>query len=194
MYQSSPALAADCRQVSSLLVDVPRTRLPTADRDLAQLHVRSLEGGDLAEIERHLLALDFMSRRMRFGSAFADTSVVAYAFGIDLHRAVLVGAFDGSSGIVGLAEAQPTSSPHRVEMAVSVHMPYRLKRLGSHLVALAMNAAFARGAEVAEFRFARDNRAIVGLIRTLGGRFTATFDHAEIRSPTHTGCGTQPET
>jgi GNAT superfamily N-acetyltransferase len=189
MYQPSPTLTADRRQVLSLLVDMPCTRLATADWNLAQLHVRGLEGGDLAEVERHLLALDPMSRRARFGSAFADTSVVAYVSRIDLHRALLVGAFDGSSGIVGLAEAQPTSSSRRVEMAVSVHVPYRLKGLGRHLVVRAMNEAFSRGAEVAEFQFARDNRAIVGLIRALGGRFSAMCDHAEISSPNPPGCG-----
>jgi ribosomal protein S18 acetylase RimI-like enzyme len=84
---------------------------------------------------------------------------------------------------VGLAEAQPSTSPGRVEMAVSVHLPYRRQGLGRHLVSLAMNRAVARGAEVAEFLFAPDNQAVIGLIRGLGGRFAATRDRAEIILP-----------
>jgi hypothetical protein len=46
-----------------------------------------------------------------------------------------------------------------------------------------MNRAFARGTEVAEFLFAPDNQAVIGLIRGLGGRFAATRDRAEIILP-----------
>jgi ribosomal protein S18 acetylase RimI-like enzyme len=148
---------------------------------MAPLQVRALDDHDLPVIERHLLALDSLSRRARFGSAFADTSVVAYVRQIDLKRALLVGAVGRTDGLVGLAEAQPTTSPLRVEMAVSVHEQYRHCGLGGHLVSRTMNEAFSRGIEVAEFLFARDNQAIVGLIRAIGGHFTA-LDRAEIRA------------
>jgi hypothetical protein len=151
------------------------------DFDVAQLLIRTLDDCDLPEIERHLLALDSISRRSRFGSAFADTSVVAYVRRIDLKRALLVGAIDRTDGLVGLAEAQPTTSPLQVEMAVSVHVPYRLRGLGRYIITRTMNDAFARGVEVAEFLFARDNQAIVGLVRSIGGHFTA-LDRAEIRA------------
>jgi ribosomal protein S18 acetylase RimI-like enzyme len=148
-------------------------RSPTSDPNL--------NDRDLLEIERHLLGLDSISRRLRFGSAFADISVVAYVHRIDFTRALLVGAFDRTDGLVGLAEAQPTASPAEVEMAVSVHPPYRLLGFVSSLVTDATHKAFGQGAEVARFLFARDNRAIVGLVRAIGGHFTG-LNRAEIRA------------
>jgi hypothetical protein len=91
---------------------------------VASLQVRVLDGEDLATIERHLLALDPRSRNTRFGSGFAESSVSNYVRRIDLRRAQLVGAIGRADGcLVGLAEAQPSRSPRRVELAVSVHHP-----------------------------------------------------------------------
>lgn len=182
MQQQLAARAANGDPASWRLTDIPSTRSIAVDGQASQLEIRTLDDLDLPEIERHLLALDIISRRSRFGSAFADTSVVAYVRLIDLKRALLVGAIDRTDGLVGLAEAQPTKSPSRVEMAVSVHMPYRLQGLGGYLVTRTMNDAFARGIEVAEFLLARDNQAIVGLVRAVGGHFIA-LDRAEIRAP-----------
>jgi hypothetical protein len=56
------------------------------------LRVRLLNGEDMATIERHLLALDPVSRNTRFGSGFADSSMSNYVRRIDLRRAQLVGA------------------------------------------------------------------------------------------------------
>jgi hypothetical protein len=173
MHQPLATRIANRHSASCRLMDLPSIRSIVTDRCAAQLQIRTLDDRDLPGIERHLLALDGISRRSRFGSAFADTSVVAYVRRIDLTRALLVGAFDRTDGLVGLAEAQPTTSPLQVEMAVSVHVPYRLRGLGGHLVTRTMNNAFAQGVEVAQFLFARDNQAIVGLVRAIGGRFTA---------------------
>jgi ribosomal protein S18 acetylase RimI-like enzyme len=101
---------------------------------------------------------------------------------IDLTRALLVGAVHRTDGLVALAEAQPTTSPLQVEMAISVHVPYQRRGLGGHLVTRTMHDAFSRGVEVAEFLFARDNQAVVGLVRAIGGHFTA-LDRAELRAP-----------
>jgi ribosomal protein S18 acetylase RimI-like enzyme len=163
------------------LVDIPSTCGGAGNRELVELQIRTLDDHDLPEIERHMLALDSISRRSRFGSAFGDTSVLAYVRRIDLTRALLVGAADPTGRIVGLAEAQPTTLPEQVEMAVSIHAAYRLRGLGGHLVNWAMKSAFARGAVVAQFLFARDNQAIVGLIRAIGGQFTG-LDRAQMVS------------
>jgi len=160
---------------------------------MAPLQIRALDDHDLPAIERHLLALDSLSRRARFGSAFADTSVVAYVRRIDLKQARLVGAVDRTDSLVGLAEAQPTTSPLRVEMAVSVLEQYRHCGLGCYLVRRTMNEAFSRGVEVADFLFAPDNQAAVGLIRAVGGCLTA-LHRAEIRAAsTGATAACQPE-
>jgi ribosomal protein S18 acetylase RimI-like enzyme len=146
------------------------------------LLIRRLGHDDLPEIERHLLALSQTERRARFGTALGDPGITAYARKMDFVRALLVGAVDGPSGrVVGLAEAQPTAAPGRVEMAVSVHAKHRRQGLGRRLLADALAGAFARGAEAAEFLFAPDNRPIAGLVRALGARIDATMDRAELR-------------
>ena len=143
-------------------------------------NIRMLADRDRPEIEWHLLGLDFLSRRTRFGSAFADSAIIAWVDRIDLDRSLLLGSFEVDGHIVGLAEAHPGGMPRCVEIAVSVHRPYRRRRLGLRLVRRTIGAAFSTGAEVAEFLFARDNRVIIGFIRTLGGRFTG-LERAEIR-------------
>jgi ribosomal protein S18 acetylase RimI-like enzyme len=161
--------------------DAVTARLDRADA-ASGFVVRPLGRGDLPEVERHLLALGPADRRARFGTPLGDGAVAAYARGIDPDRALLVGAFDGPGGrMVGLAEAQPTEAPCRVEMAVSVQAPHRRRGLGRMLVARAAAGAFARGAEAAEFLFAPDNRPVAGLVRALGARVAATLDRAELR-------------
>jgi ribosomal protein S18 acetylase RimI-like enzyme len=148
----------------------------------AGLLVRPLGRADLPGVERHFLAFDLADRRARFGTALRDAAISAYVRGLDPSRAVLVGAVDGSSGrVVGLAEAQPTGAPRRVEMAVSVEARHRRRGLGRHLLVQTMAIAFTRGAEAAEFLFAPDNRAVAGLVRALGARTAATLDRAEMR-------------
>ena len=118
----------------------------------------------------------------RVGAGVSVPQMTSVGRRIDPGRAVLMGAVDGPSGrLVGLAEAQPTAAPRRVEMAVSVHAPHRRHGLGRRLVAAAVAAAFERGAEAAAFLFAPGNRPIAGLVRALGARIDATMDRAEIR-------------
>jgi GNAT superfamily N-acetyltransferase len=155
----------------------------TALRMARAVRVRPLDAGDLPDIERHLLALDPADWRSRFGSAIADIAVMAYARGIDPAQAVLFGAVDEASGrLLGVAEAQPGEAPGKVELAVSVHAGHRRRGLGRSLVGAAIAAAFRRGAEVAEFLFAPDNRAVVALIRALDARIESRgLGHAALR-------------
>jgi GNAT superfamily N-acetyltransferase len=145
---------------------------------------RRLDRRDLPEMERHLLALEPADRRARFGSAFSDAAILAYARGLNPARGILVGAVDEASGrILGLAEAQPAEAPGWVEVAVSVQAAHRRRGLGRGLVGAVLAAAFERGAEAAEFVFASGNRPIAGLVRALGARIDVTLDRAEIRRP-----------
>ena len=141
-----------------------------------------LGAGDLAELERHLVGLDPMDRHARFGSALSDSAVAAYVRRIDPARAVLFGALDDDGCILGIGEAQPTLAPRRVELAVSVHAPYRRHGLGRRLVEAAMTAAFARGADAAELHFDRGNIPMIGLVRSFGVRIVlGGMCRAEIR-------------
>jgi ribosomal protein S18 acetylase RimI-like enzyme len=150
-------------------------RLPAGETagGIAELHVRQLGANDLPAVEGHLLALGRADRRARFLTYRPDKMIAAYARGIDPSSTVLVGAFDQSGRMVGLAEAHPTEPPDAVEIAVSIDPAFRQRGLGQRLVARALALAFARGAQSAEFVFAPDNQALAGLVRALGGRITA---------------------
>jgi ribosomal protein S18 acetylase RimI-like enzyme len=135
------------------------------------LRVRELTGGDLSPVERHFLRLAPPDRRARFGGNRADQAIRAYARGLDPSRVILVGAFDPDGHLVGLAEAHPAGTT--AEVAVSIDAAFRKLGLGRSLVSHGVALAFGRGVQFAEFVFSPDNRAIVRLVQTLGGRTIA---------------------
>jgi ribosomal protein S18 acetylase RimI-like enzyme len=154
-------------------------RAGIGSRQPVRLIIRAMDSRDRPAVGRHLLDLDAVDRNARFGGAFSDAAIEAYVLGIDWTRALLAGAVENGR-VVGLAEAQPTEMPHRVEIAASVHAPFRRMGLATHLIQNVMSSAFDRGADVAELSFAPGNRAIIGLIRRLGGTF-AGLSNAEIK-------------
>jgi ribosomal protein S18 acetylase RimI-like enzyme len=139
----------------------------------AGVRVHQLGASDLRSVEEHLLGLGPSDRRARFLSYPTDGAITSYVRGIDPACAILIGAFDQSDRMVGLAEAHPTGVPHTVEIAVSIDPALRRCGLGQRLVAQALALAFARGARSAEFVFAPRNRALAGLVQGLGGRIEA---------------------
>jgi GNAT superfamily N-acetyltransferase len=121
-----------------------------------------------------------LDRRARFFGKLSDEAISAYARRLDPFRVVLIGAFDPSERLVGLAEAHPTDVVRTVEVAVSIDSAFRHRGLGQRLVARALMAAFARGAQLAEFNFAPGNRPVVSMVRTLGGRFGPKLGYASV--------------
>jgi AAHS family 4-hydroxybenzoate transporter-like MFS transporter len=160
---------------------------------LAGLRVRQLGASDLPSVERHLVQLEPSDRRARFLCYRSDAAIAAYVRGIDPSCTVLVGAFDPSDRMVGLAEAHPTDTPRTVEVAVSIDPAFRRRGLGQRLVARALAVAFDRGMQWAEFFFAPNNCALAGLVETLGGRITAP-GHALIERSQIVWNARQPET
>jgi GNAT superfamily N-acetyltransferase len=144
------------------------------------LHVRRLGTGDLRAIAQHLLVLRLPDRRSRFLGNLADAAISAYARRLDPLRAILIGAFDPGERLVGLAEAHPTDTVGKVEVAVSIDAAFRCRGLGRRLVARALALAFGHGAQSAEFNYAPDNRPLVALVRAIGGRFGPKVGYASI--------------
>jgi GNAT superfamily N-acetyltransferase len=144
------------------------------------LHVRQLGTGDSRGIEQHLLALAPLDRRARFFGKLTDEAISAYARWLDPFRVVLIGAFDPSGRLVGLAEAHLTDAVRNVEIAVSIDPAFRRRGLGQHLVVRALTTAFARGAQSAEFNFEPGNRPLVSMVQMLGGRFGPKLGYASI--------------
>jgi ribosomal protein S18 acetylase RimI-like enzyme len=138
----------------------------------AGLNVRRLGAGDLPAIARHLVELSPADRVARFPCKCDDNVSAARAGKVDPSAAILVGAFDASDRIVGLAEAQPGEVPHTVEMAVSIDPAFRRRGLARRLAARTLALAFARGARSATFSFAHHDLAVVRLVQALGGEIS----------------------
>jgi hypothetical protein len=115
-------------------------RIPAGETagGIAELHIRQLGANDLPAVERHLLALGPADRRARFLTYGPDKMIAAYVRRIDPSSTVLVGAFDQSGRMVGLAEAHPAEPPDAVEIAVSIDLAFRRRGLGHGLVARAL--------------------------------------------------------
>ena len=144
------------------------------------LDIRQLGTNDSRAIERHLLALARLDRQARFLGILSDERISAYARRLDPLSMVLIGAFDPNARMVGLAEAVPTDAGRKVEIAVSIDPAFRRRGLGRRLVARALTAAFARGAQLAEFTFAPGNRPVISMVQALGGRFGPKLGDASI--------------
>jgi hypothetical protein len=85
--------------------------------------VRQLTTYDLVEVEHHLLSLGLPDRRARFGGNRGDEVIRAYVRQLDPFRVILVGAFDPSSRLVGVAEAHQANIT--AEIGVSIEAEFR---------------------------------------------------------------------
>jgi ribosomal protein S18 acetylase RimI-like enzyme len=144
------------------------------------LYVRQLRTNDTRAIEQHFLALPKPDRQARFHGILSDDAISAYARRFDAFSMILVGAFDCTKRLVGLAEAVPTDAGRKVEVGLSVDPAFRRRGLGQRLVARALIAAFAHGAQLAECTFAPDNRPVISIVQALGGRFGPKLGYASI--------------
>ena len=142
------------------------------------VRTRLLQLRDMRQVEPFLLGLDVRDRHARFGLAVSDWWIGAYAARLDPDRLVLAGGF-AADRLVALAEAHPAPSAGTVEVAVAVHASRRRLGVGTNLVLMAMEEAFARGARAAGFTFGEDP-ALTGFMASLGATMDASRGHAVI--------------
>src|SRR5262249_57717258 len=108
---------------------------------LTGLCVRPLDASDLGAMEQHLLELKPLDRRARFLCHAKDKAIAAYARGFDPLVDILIGAFDRSERLIGLAEARAAEEFRSVEIGITIDKDYRGRGLGRRLVALVMEQA-----------------------------------------------------
>ena len=154
--------------------------------------IRTLGEEHRAQMTAHLLALDNADRIRRFGHLASDERIAHYAQGIDLQRDMVFGVFNRRLRLVamvhlafGAADAVPGGG---VEFGVSVLARSRGRGLGSQLFEHAVTHARNRGAGTMLIHLARDNAAMLAIVRRAGAalRFDGGDALAELPLPADT--------
>ena len=96
--------------------------------------VQKLTGASREQVLRHLLRLPANDRRLRFGAPMRDSSIEAYAAGIDFARDQLFGIFGSDLELWGLAHLALDAEGATAELGLSVDWSVRERGYGSALL------------------------------------------------------------
>lgn len=141
-----------------------------------QILIRELSPLERPALERHLLSLDGVDRRLRFGGARSDASVCAYVGGVDFDRDAVLGVFDDALLLVGAAHLCRT--PRHAELGVSVLDGHRNRGIGAALLARAHKHARNWGLRTLFMHCLTENRAMMHLARRQGMQVVAEAGEA----------------
>ncbi len=145
--------------------------------------VRVLGPRHRRRIQQHLLGLDSADRVLRFGHAASDAQIERYVQSLDfLGRDGLFGVFDRGLTLVALGHlalsgAQDAVSCDSGEFGVSVSAKARGRGLGRQLFAHTVTHARNRGAKRLVIYLARNNLAMLAIVRR--AQAEVTFDGSQ---------------
>jgi len=138
----------------------PRTRW-AAIRTLADRH--------RPRVLSHLLGLDDEDRLRRFGHLATDERIRHYAAQLDFQRDEVFGCFDRSLQVVAMAHLAHEGEGV-AEFGISVSAHARGEGLGTALFDHAVTHARNRGVHTLVIHLARDNTAMLAIVRRAGAR------------------------
>jgi GNAT superfamily N-acetyltransferase len=140
----------------------------------------------------HLLALDEADRVLRFGHPASDEQLAQYVKNMDFGRDELYGVFDRRVRLVALAHLAFDGDGLAAEFGVSVLPRARGRGLGTRLFEHAVMHARNRGVGLMTIYIARENVAMLGIMRRAGAdiRFDGSQAEARLALPEDT-LGTQ---
>ncbi len=169
---STPSLPAAMSPHDALDAALPRGpgRPPAMRRRWAP--VRTLGSRHRERVAAHLLALDDEDRQRRFGHLASDERIRHYAQQIDFERDQVFGVFDRRLRLVAMVhlafEAAAAAVEDAVEFGISVLPQARGRGLGSLLFEHAATHARNRGRSTMLIHLARDNAAMLAIVRRAG--------------------------
>ena len=140
----------------------------------------------------HLLALNDRERILRFGQLASDDQIRGYVEHVDFERDLLFGIFDRRLRLLALAHLafEPaTDEPDTVvEFGVSVLERARGRGYGGRLFDHTVTHARNRGARTMMIHIARDNSAMLAIVRRAGAELAFDGDEAvaQLRLPRNT--------
>jgi GNAT superfamily N-acetyltransferase len=154
--------------------------------------IRRLGPRHRVRVVEHLLALSDADRVLRFGHLASDERIRHYAEQLDFERDELFGIFDRRLRLIALAhlalDASKASADSIAEFGVSVLARQRGRHRGSQLFEHSIMHARNRGVGTMVIHLARDNAAMLGIVRRAGAavRFEGADLLAQIPLPADT--------
>lgn len=152
----------------------PSSQLPRRlSRAPAWVPVRTLTARHRERVIAHLLSLSDADRALRFGHLATDERVRSYGSQIDFARDQVFGIFNHKLELVAMAHlAYPNGSVDghggTAEFGVSVRSDARGRGFGARLFEHAVTHARNRGVHTLAIHMARDNAAMLAIVRRAG--------------------------
>jgi GNAT superfamily N-acetyltransferase len=138
--------------------------------------IRQLAERHRERVLTHLLSLSPADRHLRFGHVATDEQITGYVGQLDFDRDELFGVFDARLRVVAMAHlafgpADPAAAGNAVptaEFGVSVSERQRGRGIGGRLFEHVVTHARNRGAGSLAIHFARENSAMLAIVRKAG--------------------------
>lgn len=141
------------------------------------LPVRTLNDRHREQVRRHLLALGPDDRQLRFAHLATDEQISRYTDQIDFGHDEVFGVFDRRLRLVAMAHLAFGQDGLSAEFGVSVSARVRGRGFGTRLFDHAVMHARNRGVGTLILYVARENEAMLSIVRRAGAQIQ--FDGAE---------------
>lgn len=155
----------------------PRQRAKPGRQAKQWLPVRTLESSHRAQVRRHLLGLGPNDRQLRFAHVATDEQISRYTDQIDFGQDEVFGVFDRRLQLVAMAHLAFAPGGLTAEFGVSVAARVRGRGFGTRLFDHAVMHARNRGVSTLVLYVARENEAMLSIVRRAGAQ--VSFDGAE---------------
>ena len=139
--------------------------------------VRKLHERHRPRVLEHLLSLNEADRHLRFGHVASDSQIGHYVAQLDFERDDIFGIFDSQLHLVATAHLALDAHAGLAEFGVSVQAHLRGRGIGARLFERAVTQARNRGARNMAIHIARENAAMLAIVRRAGAHIV--FDGAE---------------
>ncbi len=169
--------------IESLGTGQEHGRSPQASTTARWLPMRSLDNSHRTEVCKHLLALSPADRLLRFAHAATDEQIEHYCAQIDFLHDELFGVFDRRLRLVAMAHLAFAPGGLTAEFGVSVLGRVRGRGFGTRLFEHAVMHARNRGVSTMVLYVARDNAAMLAIVRRAGAQVSIDGAEATARLP-----------
>lgn len=136
------------------------------------LPVRTLGEHHRSRVLDHLLTLGDQDRHLRFGHVASDEQIGRYVAQLDFGRDEIFGVFDDRLTLVAMAHLAFDGDGGLAEFGVSVFPHLRGRGIGARLFSHAVTHARNRGAHSMAIHIARENTAMLSIVRRAGAQIT----------------------